>query len=99
MAKRTQVDIAQEFQTLHAQYEEEMTSLRHAWLLQNNPFRNHPDCYEVMRESDRRGVAGVITSFEAYMTPIAEKWWKDRGWTMEWPTKTEPCCKYTKDKA
>ena len=90
------VKLIQEFNELQEQYQTEMEKLKPQWLRKNNSFKNHPDCYEVMREHDRKDVDGVIKSFEAYMTPIAEEWWKKRGWKLHWPTESESRCMYTK---
>lgn len=93
----SQNELRIQFNALHAEYEAHMRELKSQWMRQNNTIRNHPDCYEVMRDRDRAEVHGVMRSYDAYITPIAEKWWKDRGWTIKWPTDDEPRCSYTKD--
>lgn len=94
-ANRAQLQ--EEFDALNSEYEAHTRELKFQWMRQNNTMKNHPDCYEVMRDQDRKEVHDIIRSYDAYITPIAEKWWKDRGWTIHWPTDEEPRCKYTKD--
>lgn len=86
-----------QFDALHAEYVQHMENLKRNWLLLNNTIHNHPDCYEVMRDKDRAEVDGILRSFDVYITPIAEKWWKDRGWTIQWPANNSDPCQYTKD--
>jgi len=86
-----------QFRVLHTEYEAHMKELRSQWMRQNNTMINHPDCYEVMRDRDREEVHAIMRRYEAYITPIAEKWWKDRGFTLHWPTEEESRCAYTKD--
>jgi hypothetical protein len=93
----SRAELEAQFTALQAEYQEHMEELRFEWVRQNNTMRNHPDCYEVMRDQDRERVHGVMQSYNAYITPIAEKWWKDRGWTIQWPTADESRCSYTKD--
>jgi hypothetical protein len=93
----TREELEAQFHVLQAEYTEHMESLKHAWLRENNTMRGHPECYEVMRDKDRQQVHSVMRSYHSYITPIAEKWWKDHGWTIHWPKDNSDPCQYTKD--
>lgn len=96
-AELTRAELTKIFQSLHEEYRAEMEELKRKWLQKNNHFKNHQDCYEVMRDEDRKGVQGVVVSFEHYIITIAEAWWKTRGWTLHWPTELRKESTYTKD--
>ena len=85
----------QEFRTLHKQYEEYVRNERSAWLARAQlRFKN---VYEVMSEAERRDVQQCMFEWEYYITPLAEAWWKERGWTIHWPSKNTDGCRFTKD--
>jgi hypothetical protein len=64
----------------HIQYIEQ---LKAQWLSQNR-VRSR-DVYEVMRPEDRQEVHRKIKEWETYITPIAEAWWRERGYGVIWP--------------
>lgn len=86
-----------EFERLHSAWVEHAENLRVAWLNKNNRMRNHPDCYEVMRDSDRKEVHDILHNWDAYITPIAEEWWKVRGYTVQWPKDNKDPVGYIKN--
>ncbi len=85
-----------EFRQHDREWREYAEQLRLEWI-RNNNMRNHPDCFEVMREVDKQRVYGLVRQWDTYITPIAEKWWKERGYTVHWPEKNTDPPSYTKD--
>jgi hypothetical protein len=84
-----------EFEKLHAEYRAFVLCERVAWLKQNPPPTN--ERYEVMSSRNQREVHGIITRWEVHITPLAEKWWKERGYTIHWPENPTAGCHFTKD--
>ena len=61
------------------------------WLRNNNRPPREWRLYELDAE-ERQRVDGVIRSWEQYVTPAAERWWKRRGFGIRWPEKSsDPC--------
>jgi hypothetical protein len=75
--------IQSEVDALNAEYEVYVRKLRTAWLSQNRVNSN--DVYEVMRPEQRAEVHQRIAQWGRYITPLAEAWWKERGYGVIWP--------------
>jgi len=69
---------------LNKEYEAYVNSLIPAWLAQNRMRSNN--VYEVMRPEERAEVRERIAKWSRYITPLAEAWWKERGYRVVWPT-------------
>ena len=80
-----------EINDLKEKYKNFIERLKRKWLRNNN----HPPKVWRLYESDteeRQRVDGVIRNWELYVTPIAEKWWRRRGFGIRWPEKSsDPC--------
>jgi hypothetical protein len=76
-AQQTEVD------ALNTEYAEYIARLRRNWLAQNRSTSR--DVYEVMNDRDREEVKGIISRWVKYITPLAEKWWKEHGYSVVWP--------------
>ncbi len=72
-----------EVDALNKQYRAYILKLREAWLSQHRPHSR--DVYEVMRPEEREKVHQLITQWGRYVTPLAEAWWKERGYGVVWP--------------
>ena len=72
-----------EIDALNAEYETYIRQLRNDWLTQNRV--NSKDVYEVMRPEEREKVHQRINQWKRYVTPLAEAWWKKRGYGVIWP--------------
>ena len=75
--------IQSEVDALNAEYEVYVRKLRTEWLSQNRVDSN--DVYEVMRPEQRAEVHQRIAQWGRYITPLAEAWWKERGYGVIWP--------------
>lgn len=77
--------------TLNEEFKNFIEQLRSRWLRENNHPPKHWRLYE-LDEEERKRVDGVIRRWEEYVTPIAEQWWKQRGYGIIWPEKSsDPC--------
>ena len=84
-----------EFRRLHARYADIITRLRIIWVAKNKPHSEN--VWEVMHDSEKREVELVIHMWDRYVTPLAEAWWKRRGYTIHWPENNNEPCRYSKD--
>jgi hypothetical protein len=75
--------IPSEIQTLNQEYTAYISTLRTKWLAQNRIHSQN--VYEVMRPEARDQVHDRIRQWEAYITPLAETWWQQRGYNVRWP--------------
>lgn len=79
------------FDALDKEYRGHINKLKADWLAKNparvtrDIFGVQKDVYEVMCPHDRAEVHGVIARWKDYITPIAEAWWKERGYAVVWP--------------
>lgn len=73
-----------EVDVLNAEYEVYVRELRREWFAKNQPRVDSGDVYEVMRPDDKARVRGCIDRWKKYITPIAETWWKERGYGVVW---------------
>jgi len=68
---------------LNREYRKYIEGVRAKWLRENRPESR--DVYEVMSNHDRREVHNCIRRWEEHVTPIAEEWWRKRGYGIVWP--------------
>lgn len=79
---------------LNKRYTTFIERLRRRWLRENNRPPKVWRLYELDAE-ERQRVDGVIRNWENFVTPIAERWWKRRGFDIVWPEKSsDPCQVY-----
>ena len=72
-----------EVHALYLEFKAYIKALQIDWLRENRPESR--DVYEVMSNHDRREVHNCIRRWEEYVTPIAEAWWRERGYGVVWP--------------
>jgi len=72
-----------EVRALNTEYETYIRKLRAEWLAKNRPRSR--DVYEVMRPEEQAEVHRCIARWQDYVTPLAEAWWKERGYGVVWP--------------
>ena len=78
------LSVQSDINTLNREYELYIRDLRAEWLSRNRVNSN--DVYEVMRPGQRAEVRSRIAEWARYITPLAEAWWKERGYGVSWPT-------------
>lgn len=69
--------------TLSLEYRSYIESLKREWLAQNQVHSRN--ILEFMSEIERSRVRWKIAQWATYVTPLAEAWWKERGYRVEWP--------------
>ncbi len=68
--------------------------LKREWNKENRPhFKN---VYEVMSDFEREQVNRVIADWAAYIGPLADAWWKERGYKVIWPNDNSKPMQYEK---
>lgn len=72
-----------EFETLNDEYRKYIEDEKRKWLPHNQV--NSTRVYEVMYPFEQEEVEGKISAWSRYITPLAEAWWKQRGWGVVWP--------------
>lgn len=72
-----------EFQALDAEYQEYIRRLKIEWMIKN-PF-NSRDVMEIWDDRERERATQHLNGWKCYITPLAEAWWKERGWGIIWP--------------
>ena len=72
-----------EVDALNAEYEAYIRPLRAEWIAQNRPVSR--DVYEVRRPEEQAEVHRCIDRCQQYITPLAEAWWRERGFGVIWP--------------
>lgn len=79
--------IQEEFNAHNEQYATYIDDLKSEWLAENRIRSNGfgSDCYETMNPTQREEVHNRINQWERYITPLAEAWWKERGYGIIWP--------------
>ena len=76
--KTPEVSLTQaEIDALNKDYKNYIEQLQRRWLRENNHPHGHR-LYELDPE-ERKRVDALIRSWEQYVTPFAERWWKRRG--------------------
>lgn len=83
MDQQTTSDQA-EHAALDKEYRAYIEKLQIAWLAHNR--MSSRDVLEVMRPEERAEVDRRIAVWIAYVTPLGEAWWAERGWGVIWPT-------------
>jgi len=78
-AVATQTDLGALWQEFRAYVE----SLQRSWAARNRVHSK--DVYEVMRPKERAEVDACIAGWARHITPLAEAWWKERGYGVVWP--------------
>ena len=73
-----------EIEILFGEHEVFISRLRARWLAQNRSRSR--DVYEVMNTRDRQEVHDIIERWVRYVTPLAEAWWRERGYEVVWPS-------------
>ena len=80
-----------EIDTLNEEYKNFIERSKKRWMRDNNRPPREWRLYELDAE-ERQRVDGVIRNWEHYVTPVAERWWKRRGFGIRWPEKSsDPC--------
>ncbi|MCA9353701.1 hypothetical protein KC842_02410 [Candidatus Nomurabacteria bacterium] len=82
--------LKKEHARLNKQYEKFIFKLRWDFFSKReNKIPTSDKVVEIMtqqeREDLRRLQSVAINRWNEYVTPIAEKWWRDRGWGVIWP--------------
>lgn len=57
--------------------------LRREWLAKNRPHTIN--VWEVMHPFEREQVEQCRADWGKYITPLAEAWWRERGYGVMWP--------------
>ena len=74
----------EEFDAYNAEYAKYIQGLKSEWLSQNRIW-NTKNVYETMSSRERDEVHGRIGQWSRYITPLAEAWWAERGYSITWP--------------
>lgn len=80
----TMTERQKEVDSLTAEYKIYINKLKFDWRSENKP-PEFKDVYEVLRPHEREKIADHIALWSRYVTPIAEAWWKERGYGIVWP--------------
>lgn len=70
------------FDALTTEYRQYVDGLQAAWLAKNRPRRGA--VLEAMDPYERAQVTQTIAAWSAYITPLAAKWWEERGYGVMW---------------
>jgi molybdopterin-guanine dinucleotide biosynthesis protein A len=70
--------------SLRDDYKAYINNLKRDWLAKNRTPASS-QVYELMSEMERGQVRATIAAWSRYVTPLAEAWWKERGYRIEWP--------------
>lgn len=68
---------------LNNEYRTYIEGIKRKWTAENRVQSNR--VYETMYPSERAEVQRRIEQWGRYITPIAEAWWKERGYGCIWP--------------
>ena len=77
------MSVQAEFEALDKEYHAYIDTLRADWLAQNQV--DSKNVYEIMSPEEHAKVHGRIAQWSRYITPLAEAWWKKRGYAVIWP--------------
>ncbi len=72
-----------EVKVLDKEYQTYIGKLKANWLSQNRVCTRV--VYEIMSDDERARVHQRINQWKRYITPLAEAWWKKRGYGVVWP--------------
>ena len=89
------------FNALDKEFREYVGKLKVAWFSQNRKYLQADifgatPVYEVMSPQERDRVHRLIAQWGIYITPIAEAWWKERGYAVLWPDDDSQPMKFRK---
>lgn len=89
-----------EIDALNGQYKVFIDRCRRQWLQKNNKPPSFSmfgggGLYELDPE-ERARVDRVIRNWGKHITPIAERWWRRRGFGIRWPDKSSDPCQFFK---
>lgn len=73
----------QKVDALNDEYREYVEKLKRSWL-PNNQVKSSR-VFEVMYPHEQTEVQEKLSAWERYIAPLAEKWWKQRGYGVVWP--------------
>lgn len=68
---------------LHSEYVAFIEGVQRRWVKSNRVRSNR--VYEAMYPHEQQEVHDRIRQWGMYVTPIAERWWKERGYGCIWP--------------
>lgn len=68
---------------LDMEYQQFIAAERVKWNAENHIHSNN--VWETMYEFEREACRSLVKKWEYHITPISEKWWKDRGYGVIWP--------------
>lgn len=68
---------------LNSEYAEYISDLQRNWRSEHRFESNN--VYETLTSDERNKLKGYISAWERYITPLAEVWWKERGFGVVWP--------------
>ncbi len=83
------------FRRLEAEFIPHIEDVRRKWMQENNRIPMGAGLYELDPQEQNR-VKWVIAAWERYITPIAEAWWRERGYEIIWPEQSSDPCTYRK---
>jgi hypothetical protein len=72
-----------DLEELFRQHRSYIEDLQRKWLVGKRSRSR--DVYEVMSPADREEVHQTIRAWGRYIEPIAEAWWRERGYGVIWP--------------
>lgn len=78
-----EIPTLEEFKALEREFTKYINKLKSEWCSRNRVESR--DVFEVMRPNEQAKVYNHIAQWEKYITPIAEAWWKERGFGIIWP--------------
>lgn len=73
----------EKFKALDNEYRLHIGKLKTSWLSTNQVESKR--VYEVMYQHEQAEVQGKISAWSRYIKPLAEDWWKERGYGVVWP--------------
>lgn len=74
----------EKFKSLCKEFKTYIHELKTKWDKDNRPSKFR-DVYEVLRPDERKQIEDYIDRWARYITPIAEAWWKEHGYGVNWP--------------
>jgi hypothetical protein len=77
------MEAPKELRKLNTEYREYIMNIKRKWTAENRMRSNR--VYETMYKEEREEVHRRIAQWGRYITPIAEKWWAERGYGCIWP--------------
>lgn len=72
------------FKSLCEKFQIYIGELKTEWRRNNRP-PEFKDVYEVLHPDQKKQIENHINLWDRYITPIAEEWWKECGYGVNWP--------------